>query len=266
MGYTSVKRGLPGRNSSVIAIINQKGGVGKTTTAINLSAALGEGKKKVLVIDFDPQGNTTSGFGVDKDQISADIYDCLMNDVPLDQIIQPTPCPTVFIAPATISLAGAEIELVNADNRETRLKNLLAPVRDEFDYVFIDCPPSLGLLTVDALVAADSLLIPIQCEFYALEGLTKLLESMKMVKAKMNPGLEIFGVLMTMYDSRTTLSKQVVEEVQNFFGKKVFKTIIPRNVKLSEAPSHGLPINMYARVSKGALAYGKLAKEVVRRG
>lgn len=266
MGYTSIKRGLPNRGSQVIAIINQKGGVGKTTTAINLSAALGENKKKVLVIDFDPQGNTTSGFGVDKDQIEADIYDCVMNDVPISSIIQETIEPTVFVAPATISLAGAEIELVNAKNRERRLKDLVAPVRDDFDYIFIDCPPSLGLLTVDALVAADSLLIPIQCEFYALEGLTKLLESMKMVKGKMNPDLEIFGVLMTMYDGRTTLSKQVVEEVQQFFGKKVFKTIIPRNVKLSEAPSHGLPINHYSRVSKGALAYGKLAKEVVRRG
>lgn len=266
MGYTSIKRGLPNRDSRVIAIINQKGGVGKTTTAINLSAALGEGKKKVLVIDFDPQGNTTSGFGVDKDQISVDIYDCLMNGVALSDIIQPTIEPTVFVAPATISLAGAEIELVNEKNRDRRLKDLIEPLRNEFDYVFIDCPPSLGILTVDALVAADSLLIPIQCEFYALEGLTKLLESMKMVKSKMNPGLEIFGVLMTMYDGRTTLSKQVVEEVQQFFGKKVFKTIIPRNVKLSEAPSHGLPINRYSRVSKGALAYGKLAKEVVRRG
>lgn len=266
MDYTSVKRGLPNRGSSVIAIINQKGGVGKTTTAINLSAALGEGKKKVLVIDFDPQGNTTSGFGIDKDQIKADIYDCLMNGVDLADIIQPTVEPTVFVAPATISLAGAEIELVGAKNRESRLKELVAPLRDEFDYVFIDCPPSLGILTVDALVAADSLLIPIQCEFYALEGLTKLLESMRMVKGKMNPNLEIFGVLMTMYDGRTTLSKQVVEEVQQFFGKKVFKTVIPRNVKLSEAPSHGLPINHYSRVSKGALAYGKLAKEVVRRG
>ncbi|MGI6754488.1 MAG: ParA family protein [Atopobiaceae bacterium] len=266
MGYLDIKRALPQRHSEVIAIINQKGGVGKSTTAINLAAALGESKKKVLVIDFDPQGNATSGFGVDKESLHGDIYDALSTTNTLAEVIHETCEPTVFIAPSTISLAGAEIELVMTEDRESILKDLIAPIRDEFDYIFIDCPPSLGILTVNALVAADSLLIPIQCEFFALEGLTKLLESMKMVKSRMNPELEIFGVLMTMYDGRTTLSKQVLAEVQKYFGTKVFKTVIPRNVKLSEAPSHGLPINHYAHMSRGALAYNKLAKEVVRRG
>ena len=245
MSYKDTKRGLPQRDSKVIAVINQKGGVGKSTTVVNLAACLGEGKKKVLVIDFDPQGNATSGYGVEKEE----------------------PCAhNVYIAPATIQLATAEIELVAEMSRESILKETIGQVKDEFDYVFIDCPPSLGLLTINALVAADSLIIPIQCEYYALEGVAKLLESMQMVKRRMNRDLEIFGIVMTMYDSRTTLSKQVVDEVQEYFGKKMFKTIIPRNVKLSEAPSHGLPISQYARMSKGALAYQKLAREVVSRG
>ena len=266
MSYKDVKRGLPQRDAKVVAVINQKGGVGKSTTVINLSACLGEGKKKVLVIDFDPQGNSTSGYGVEKEELEYDIYDVILHDQPIEETILPTCEPNVFIVPATIQLATAEIELVSAMARESILKEAISRVKDDFDYVFIDCPPSLGLLTINALVAADSLLIPIQCEYYALEGVAKLLESMQMVKKRMNPSLEIFGVVMTMYDSRTTLSKQVVDEVQSYFGKKMFKTIIPRNVKLSEAPSHGLPVVMYARVSKGALAYSKLAKEVVLRG
>ena len=266
MNYKDAKRGLPQRDSKVLAVINQKGGVGKSTTVVNLSACLGEGKKKVLVIDFDPQGNSTSGFGVEKDELEHDIYDVILHDEPIENVIQETCQSNVFIVPATIQLATAEIELVSAMARESILKDAISTVRDEFDYVFIDCPPSLGLLTINALVAADALIIPIQCEYYALEGVAKLLESMQMVKRRMNPNLEIFGVVMTMFDSRTTLSKQVVDEVQTYFGKKVFKTVIPRNVKLSEAPSHGLPVSLYARVSKGALAYSKLAREVVARG
>lgn len=266
MNYKDAKRGLPQRDSKVIAVINQKGGVGKSTSVVNLSACLGENKKKVLVVDFDPQGNTTSGYGIDKEELEHDVYDVILHDYPIEETIQETCVQNVFIVPATIQLATAEIELVSAMARESVLKEALSGIKDEFDYVFIDCPPSLGLLTINALVAADSLLIPIQCEYYALEGVAKLLESMQMVKRRMNPDLEIFGVVMTMYDSRTTLSKQVVDEVQSYFGKKMFKTIIPRNVKLSEAPSHGLPVIKYARVSKGALAYGKLAREVVARG
>lgn len=266
MSFKDAKRAFPDRPARVMAIINQKGGVGKTTTAVNLSAALGESKKKVLVIDFDPQGNTSSGYGIEKDELEHDVYDALLHDFPIEEIVLDTCEPNVFVIPATIQLAGAEIELVSTMARESVLKNILSPIVNDFDYVFIDCPPSLGLLTINALVAADSLLIPIQCEFYALEGLTKLLESMKMVKKRLNPELDVFGVVMTMYDSRTTLSKEVVEEVRKYFGKKVFKTIIPRSVKLSEAPSHGVPITMYSRVNKGALAYRNLAKEVVRRG
>lgn len=252
--------------AQVIAIINQKGGVGKSTTAINLAACLGDLGKRVLVVDFDPQGNATSGFGVDKDGLSADVYESLMNSVPMADIVVPTPVDNAFLAPATIQLAGAEIELVSVMARESVLRYVLEPVRDQYDYIFVDCPPSLGLLTVNSLVAADSLLIPIQCEFYALEGLTKLLESMRMVKGRLNPSLEIYGVVMTMFDARTTLSKQVVEEVRDYFGDKVFQSVIPRNVKLSEAPSHGLPVNRYAPTSKGARAYAALAEEVVAHG
>lgn len=266
MSYKDVKRGLPQRDSKVIAVINQKGGVGKSTTVINLSACLGEGKKKVLVIDFDPQGNSTSGYGIEKEELEHDIYDVILHDYPIEDAIHETCVENVFLIPATIQLATAEIELVTAMARESVLKEVVNAVKDDFDYVFIDCPPSLGLLTINALIAANALLIPIQCEYYALEGVAKLLETMQMVQKRMNPDLEIFGVVMTMFDTRTTLSKQVVDEVQSYFGKKMFKTVIPRNVKVSEAPSHGMPVNKYARVSKGALAYAKLAREVVARG
>ena len=252
--------------SNVIAIINQKGGVGKSTTAINLAASLGDLGKRVLVVDFDPQGNATSGFGVDKDSLEHDVYDTLMNSVSIEDVVVASPVEGVSVAPATIQLTGAEIELVSVMARESVLRYVLDPVRSSYDYIFVDCPPSLGLLTVNALVAADSLLVPIQCEFYALEGLSKLLESMRMVKGRLNPSLDVFGVVMTMFDARTTLSRQVVEEVRDFFGPKVFDTVIPRNVKLSEAPSHGLPINRYDPRSKGALAYAELAEEVVKHG
>ena len=265
MGFRDVKRSKTGIDTRIIAIINQKGGVGKSTTAVNLAAALSELKYKVLVVDFDPQGNTTSGFGIEKEQLENCVYDALLHDVPVEEIIQSTECKKVFVVPATIQLAGAEIELVSAMARETRLKDLLEPMIDEFDFVLIDCPPSLGLLTINALTAADSVLIPIQCEYYALEGVTKLVESMRMVKSRLNKGLETYGVLLTMYDSRTLLSNQVVEEVRSYFGDETFKTCIPRSVKLSEAPSFGMPIAKYAPNNKGAKAYMDLAKEVIAR-
>lgn len=266
MGYKDIKRSSQVKDPNVIAIINQKGGVGKSTTAINLSAALAEEGKKCLVVDFDPQGNSTSGYGVDKDELDHDVYDSLMEGYPIEDLIMDTPEKKVFIVPATIQLAGAEIELVSKIARESILKNMLEEVKADFDYVFIDCPPSLGLLTINALSAADGLLIPIQCEYYALEGVTKLLESVKLVRGSLNRDLDIYGVLMTMYDKRTTLSNQVVDEVRSYFGAKVFKTVIPRSVKIAEAPSHGLPIAMYANMNKGAIAYRNLAREVIRRG
>ena len=252
--------------TKVIAIINQKGGVGKSTTAINLSAALGEMGKQVLLIDLDPQGNSSSGLGVEKNRVSRCIYDALLNDIPLTDIIIPDVSKGLDVVPATINLAGAEVELVSEMARENRLKDAIGSMRGRYDYVFIDCPPSLGLLTINALVAADKLLIPIQCEFYALEGVTKLLDSMKRVKSRLNPSLDIYGVLLTMSDNRTTLSRQVSDEVRRFFGKIVFETSIPRTVKLSEAPSFGQPITQYDPTGKGAQSYIDLAKEVISRG
>ena len=252
--------------TKVMAIINQKGGVGKSTTAINLSAALGELGKQVLLVDLDPQGNSSSGLGIEKSQVHNCVYDVLLNDVAIEDVIIPDVGEGLDLVPATINLAGAEVELVSEMARENRLKDAVGSLRGKYDYVFIDGPPSLRLLTVNALVAADKLLIPIQCEFYALEGVTKLLDSMKRVKTRLNPTLDIFGVLLTMYDGRTTLSRQVVEEVRSYFGKTVFTTLIPRTVKLSEAPSFGQPITQYDPSGKGAQSYVNLAKEVVQRG
>ena len=252
--------------TKVMAIINQKGGVGKSTTAINLSAALGELGKQVLLVDLDPQGNSSSGLGIEKSQVHNCVYDVLLNDVAIEDVIIPDVGEGLDLVPATINLAGAEVELVSEMARENRLKDAVGSLRGKYDYIFIDCPPSLGLLTVNALVAADKLLIPIQCEFYALEGVTKLRDSMKRVKTRLNPTLDLFGVLLTMYDGRTTLSRQVVEEVRSYFGKTVFTTLIPRTVKLSEAPSFGQPITQYDPSGKGAQSYVNLAKEVVQRG
>ena len=252
--------------TKIFAVINQKGGVGKTTTAVNLSAALGACNKQVLLVDLDPQGNATSGLGVEKGLVEHCIYDVLLADLPVYQAIIPDIATGLDILPATINLAGAEVELVNEIARESRLKDALTQLRGKYDYIIVDCPPSLGLLTINAFVAADKLVIPVQCEFYALEGVTKLLDSMNRVRSRLNPSLDIFGVLLTMYDGRTTLSKQVADEVRNYFGKRVFNTIIPRTVKLSEAPSFGESIIDYAPEGKGAISYMDLAKEVISRG
>lgn len=249
----------------VLAVVNQKGGVGKSTTSVNLAAALGDAGKRVLVVDLDPQGNATSGFGLNRNQREKCIYSALLEGVPLGDLIEPVEVERVFMVPATIQLAGAEIELVAAMSRENRLKAVLDPVLRDFDFVIVDCPPSLGLLTVNALTAAEGLLIPIQCEYYALEGLSKLLDSVRLVRTHLNPSLEVFGVVMTMYDTRTRLSNQVVDEVRDFFEAKVFETMIPRTVRLSEAPSFGQPITMYDPSGKGADAYRSLAKEVIDR-
>ena len=252
--------------TKVIAILNQKGGVGKSTTAINLAAALGTMNKAVLLIDLDPQGNATSGLGIDKSQIAYDTYNVLLESIDISQAIIPDVCEGLDMLPATINLAGAEVELVNEMARENRLKTATGSLRGKYDYIFIDCPPSLGLLTVNALVAADKLLIPIQCEFYALEGVTKLLDSMKRVKSMLNPSLDVFGVLLTMFDGRTTLSNQVADDVRAYFKGTTFETVIPRTVKISEAPSFGQPITEYDPTGKGAQAYINLAKEVINRG
>ncbi len=260
-----VDRGADTAGAKVLAVVNQKGGVGKSTTAVNLAAALGQAGRKVLLLDLDPQGNATSGFGLNKNQRELCIYNALLGDTPIEAIIEPVEIEHVFVAPATIQLAGAEIELVSAISREGRLKAILGPVKGDFDYVIIDCPPSLGLLTINALTAAEGLIIPIQCEYYALEGLSKLLDSVRLVRTHLNPQLEVFGVVMTMYDSRTRLAQQVVDEVKDFFEDKVFATLIPRTVRLSEAPSFGQPVMLYDPNGKGASAYRNLAKEVMDR-
>ena len=247
----------------VIAIANQKGGVGKTTTSVNLSACLAELGKKVLLIDIDPQGNTTSGLGFNKSTIKRCVYDGLVNDVPIDSLILQTQVPNLWLLPATIQLAGAEIELVSIMSRETKFKRMLDKAKFAYDYVLIDCPPSLGLLTINALTAANSVLVPIQCEFYALEGLSQLMNTIALVQKNLNPALTLEGVVLTMFDARTNLSIQVVDEVKNHFRSKVYQTIIPRNVRLSEAPSHGQPVIKYDPKSKGSEVYFDLAKEVI---
>lgn len=244
-----------------IAIFNQKGGVGKTTTNVNLSACLARMGKKVLVIDIDPQGNTTSGFGINKKEVSLSIYDTLVNEVNIDETIIKTSIENLFLVPSDVGLAGAEIELTKNEHRERALKQAISNIKDEYDFVFIDCPPSLGLLTINALVAVDSVLIPIQCEYYALEGVSQLMDTIKLVNRSLNPKLEIEGVVLSMFDGRTNLSIQVVDEVKKFFKGKVYTTIIPRNVRLAEAPSFGLPIIDYDPKSKGAEAYLELAEE-----
>ncbi|MDV6378820.1 AAA family ATPase [Sporosarcina sp. GW1-11] len=246
----------------IIAIANQKGGVGKTTTSVNLSACLAHIGKKVLFIDSDPQGNATSGVGVNKGDVHDCIYNMLIDDVPVQDVILHTDIENLDIIPATISLAGAEIELVSTISREVRMKHAIQDIKGQYDYVIIDCPPSLGLLTLNALTASDSIIIPVQCEYYALEGLSQLLSTIRLVQKHLNESLYIDGVLLTMFDARTNLGIQVIEEVKKYFQDKVYKTIIPRNVRLSEAPSHGKPIILYDSRSKGAEVYLELAKEV----
>ncbi|ASS73559.1 sporulation initiation inhibitor Soj [Tumebacillus algifaecis] len=247
----------------VIAVANQKGGVGKTTTSVNLGACLASLGKRVLLIDIDPQGNTTSGIGINKADVRYDIYDVLINEVDASEAATDTDVPNLKILPATIQLAGAEIELVSTMSRELRLRQALQPLKSQYDYMLIDCPPSLGLLTVNALTASDSVLIPIQCEYYALEGLSQLLNTIRMVQKHLNTTLEIEGVLLTMLDARTNLGLQVIEEVKKYFREKVYSTVIPRNVRLGEAPSHGQSIIQYDPRSRGAEVYLELAKEVV---
>lgn len=249
----------------IVAIANQKGGVGKTTTAISLSACLAVMDKRVLVVDLDPQGNTTSGLGVEPNELETSVYDVLLGDASLLDSTEPTSVKNLFLVPATIDLAGAEIELVSVMNRERRLDSALEETGDDYDYVFVDCPPSLGLLTINALAACDEILIPIQCEYYALEGLGQLLRNVELVKENLNNRLEVGGVLLTMYDGRTKLSSQVVDEVREYFGDKAYKAVVPRSVRLSEAPSYGEPIETYSGMSPGAIAYRLAAREFIQR-
>lgn len=244
----------------IIAVVNQKGGVGKTTTAVNLTAALHELGLKVLLCDFDPQANATSGLGVDKRKIKYSVYDVTINDVPIEQAVVSTPYGDVL--PSAADLAGATVELITADHRERQLEKALHSAKVKYDVIFIDCPPSLELLTLNGLCAADGILIPVQCEYYALEGLSDLMNTLRMVKRKLNPRLEIFGVALTMFDGRTNFSTQVAQEVRRHFPGKVFCTVIPRNIRLAEAPSHGIPVGAYDKYSRGAKAYREMAEEI----
>lgn len=249
----------------IIAVTNQKGGVGKTTTAINLSACLAAEGKRVLAIDADQQGNTTSGLGLDKNDVPMTIYNLFLGDASLEEVKQPTCVEGLEVVPANINLTGAEIELIGKNDREFIIREELEKIKDDYDFIIIDCPPSLNLITINALVAADTVLVPIQCEYFALEGLEQLLHTVNLVKKRLNPELEIEGIVFTMFDARTNLSLQVVEEVKRSLGQNVYRTIIPRNVRLGEAPSHGLPIHLYDPRSKGAEAYALLAEEVIEK-
>lgn len=248
--------------AKIISVANQKGGVGKTTTSVNLSACLAQKGKKVLLVDIDPQGNGTSGLGVEVHNDKS-VYDVIINETDIKDTLKITMLDNLKVCPANIDLAGAEVELVSMVSRETRLKDALEDIKKDFDYIIIDCPPSLGLITLNAFTASDSVLVPIQCEYYALEGLGQLINTIKLVQKHLNKNLSIEGVILTMYDSRTNLSSQVAHEVEKYFGNKVFQTIIPRNIRLSEAPSHGLPISLYDKDSKGAETYKKLAEELI---
>ena len=247
----------------VISIANQKGGVGKTTTAVNISTILAKKNKKVMLIDADPQGNASSGLGLEKEAGNS-LYDVLINDVEIKDTLKNTSMKNLKVCPSNMNLAGAEVELVSQMSREQRLKEKLDNIKEEFDYIIIDCPPSLGLITLNALTASNSVLIPVQCEYFALEGLGQLLNTVNLVKKHLNKGIEIEGAVLTMYDMRTNLSNQVVKEVKRYFDDKVYKTVIPRNIKLSEAPSYGMPITLYDPKSKGARAYEKLAREILK--
>ena len=250
--------------TKIIALANQKGGVGKTTTAINLGASLAACERKVLVVDLDPQANATSGLGLSKTEPES-MYPVLMGETSVRDVLRPTELPTLFVAPSSVDLVGAEVELGTVDRREHRLRQALEPIRSDFDYVLIDSPPSLGLLTVNALTAADSLLVPMQCEYFAMEGISQLLNTVGRVRDALNPQLDIEGIVLTMYDDRMNLARQVADEVRNHFGEKVYKTLIPRNVRLGEAPSFGKPIILYDIRSRGSEAYVSLAREVIRR-
>ncbi|NLL63014.1 MAG: ParA family protein [Ruminococcaceae bacterium] len=250
--------------AKIISIVNQKGGVGKTTTAVNLVAAIGAKNRKTLLVDIDPQGNSTSGFGIDKRSLMNSCYDVLINNIPAKEAIIPTKFKNVDILPANMNLAGAELELVDIPERENRLKRALLLLYNDYDFIFLDCPPSLGLLTLNALCASDTFIVPIQCEYYALEGLSQLMSTVRQIKRLYNPLIELEGVVLTMYDGRLNLTQQVVNEVKKFFPKKVFSSVIPRNVRLSEAPSFGEPIMYYDNSSKGSIAYENLATEFLK--